>query len=413
MAGETRSSIEDPRVPVSAANFYEFFGLGSLGLSASGVRVTIDSALGVPAVWGAVNFLSATLAGFPLHVYRDGSEGAEKVTGDIARMLNEAPNDELTSYQWRKNMWSQVFTGGRAFTFIERSAAGAAKQLWELDPNNMQVRRVNGRRVYHYRDGDRNYQYESRDIIDIPFTLKANGVDHRGPIASNKDVIGLAIAATQYASKFFQGGGVPPFAITGNFVSSGSMQRAAEDLSEAVKKAAKEQRQALVLPSGLEIKPIGADPDKAQLIEAHRFIIEQIARIYSLPPLFLQDLSKLSYSNAEQQDLHLAKHTLTGWQKQFEEELNLKLFGRTSSARYVKGNMDALLRGDFKTRMEGHARAIQAGVSTPNEARSLENRKNLPGGDKLFMQGAMLPIESLGAAQQQELPLAGGKENSQ
>jgi HK97 family phage portal protein len=393
---EVRANAEDPRVPVSAANFYEFFGLNALGLSAAGVTVTTDTAMGVPAIWGAVNFLSSTLASFPLHVYRRRGDDRDRVRGDIVRMLNEAPNDELTSYQWRKNLWTNVFTGGRGFTFIERGGNSVPKFLWELDPVAMRVRRVDGRRRYEYRDGSKQLVYEARDIIDIPFVLKPNGVDHRGPIASNKDVVGLAIGATQYASKFFQGGGVPPFAVTGNFVSAGALQRAAEDLAEAVKKAAKEQRQALVLPSGLDIKPIGADPEKAQLIEAHRFIIEQIARIYSLPPLFVQDLSKLSYSNAEQQDLHLAKHTLTGWQKQFEQELNLKLFGRTSNVQFVEGSMDAILRGDFKTRMEGHARAIASGVATPNEARRLENRPDMPGGDRLYMQGAMMPIEALG-----------------
>lgn len=394
---ENRSGIEDPRVPVSASNFMQFFGLDAFGVAASGVSVTIDSAMGVPAVWGGVNFLSSTLAGFPLHVYRRSGDDRTRVKGDLPRLLNEAPNDELTSYQWRKNFWTNVFTGGRAFSFIERGPSGVPKFIWELDPRGMRVSRVAGRRVYEYRDGDRSFTYSAADIIDVAFALKPNGVDHRGPIASNKDVIGMAIAMTAYASRFFQGGGVPPFAITGQFVSSGGMRRASEDLDAAVRKAAKEQRQALVLPAGMEIKPIGADPDKAQLTESHRFIIEQIARIYSIPPLFLQDLSRLTYSNAEQQDLHLAKHTLTGWQKQFEQELNLKLFGRSSNVQYVEGNMDALLRGDFRTRMEGHARAIAAGVSTPNEARRLENRPSMDGGDRLFMQGAMAPVGDLGA----------------
>lgn len=396
-AREARNvNAEDPRVPVSASNFYEFFGLNSLGLSAAGVTVTVDSALGCPPVWGAVNFLSSTLAGFPLNAYRRKGDQRERVRGEIPRLLHEAPNDELTAYDWRKHMWTQVFTGGRAFTFIERNQAGTPRYLWPLDPAGMRVRRVDGRKRYEYRDGSKQNVYEAREIIDVPFMLKANGVDHRGPIASNRDVIGMAIAATQYASRFFQGGGVPPFAVTGNFVSGAAVKRASDDLTEAVKKAAKEQRQALVLPNGLDIKQIGSDPEKAQLVEAQRFLIEQIARIYSLPPLFLQDLSKLSYSNAEQQDLHLAKHTLTGWVEQFEQELNLKLFGRTSGVVFVEHNMDAMLRGDFKTRMEGFAKAIQSGVATPNELRRLDNRPDMPGGDQLFMQGAMMPLEMLG-----------------
>lgn len=385
-------------VPVSADNFFELFGLGSYGVSASGVSVTTNSALGVPAIWAAVNFLSGTLASLPLHLYRRTRKGRTKVKAPLADLLHDAVNDETTSYAWRKLIWSQVMTGGRAVTFIERNAARGVLNFWPLDPSGVTVKREEGRKIYSYRDGSRTVSYAASEVIDLPFMLKENGVDHRGPIAANKDVIGMAIAATQYASKFFQGGGVPPFAITGKFATPAGLQRAAEDLRGAVLKAAKEQRQALVLPEGLEIKPIGADPEKAQLIEVHRFLIEQIARIYSLPPLFLQDLSRLTYSNAEQQDLHLVKHTLMGWVDQFEKELNLKLFGRQPGALYVEANLDGMLRGDFKTRMEGYATAIQHGVLQPNEARRMENREDAEGGDRLFMQGAMMPLPQLGAA---------------
>lgn len=396
MARREQRNAEDPRIPVSSAQFAEFFGMGTFGPSAAGVTVTIDTAMTCPAVWGAVNFLSSTLSAFPLHIYRRKGAARERVRGYLADRLHESVNDEETSYNWRKHLWTQVFTGGRAFTFIERNGVGKITHLWSLDPNGMRVRRVGGRKRYEYRDGTKPSVYGANEIVDIPFMLKANGLDHRGPINSNRDVIGMAIAATQYASKFFQGGGVPPFAVTGQFASPAAMKRASEDLADAVRRSAKEQRQALVLPQGLEIKPIGVDPEKSQLVEAQRFIIEQIARIYSIPPLFLQDLSKLSYSNAEQQDLHLAKHTLSGWVKQFEQELNLKLFGWTSNTQFVECNMDSIVRGDFKTRMEGLSRAVAAGLLTPNEGRRTDNREDKPGGDRLFMQGAMMPLDSIG-----------------
>jgi HK97 family phage portal protein len=224
--------------------------------------------------------------------------------------------------------------------------------------------------------------------------LRPDRIGHRSPLTTNRDVIGLAIAATQYGSKFFQGGGVPPFAVTGNFQSAGALSRAADDLAEAVRKAAKEKRQALTLPNGLEIKPIGADPEKSQLVELKRFIIEEVARIYSIPPTFLQDLTHGTFSNTEQQDLHFVKHTIKRWAEQFEQELNLKLFGRRSSTQYAELNMDGLLRGDFKTRMDGYAQGIQNGILTPNEARRQENRPSMNNGDVLLIQGATVPLGS-------------------
>lgn len=392
---EARASIEDPKVPISSQKIIEFLGIDAM--SAAGENVTIDSALGVPAVWAAVNFISGTLAGLPLHLYKRTSNGRERVSGGLATILHDAVNDDMSSFEWRKYLFDQVLIEGRGASFIERTAAGRVINLWPLDPGGLTVKRVKGRKVYDYRDGaSRKVTYEASEVVDIPFMLKRDMLGHRSPIMSNKDVIGLAQAVTKYGSKFFQNGGVPPFAIEGPFQSPGALQRSADDLSEAVKKAAKDKRLALSLPSGHTIKQIGVDPEKSQLVELQRFIIEQIARIYSLPPTFLQDLTHGTFSNTEQQDLHFVKHTLKRWVEQFEQELNLKLFGRANNRQYVELNVDGLLRGDFKTRMEGWARAIQTGQVTPNEARQAENRSDMDGGERLYVQGATIPLTDAG-----------------
>lgn len=392
---ENRASVEDPKVPISSDAILAFLGIDAL--SDSGERVSIESALGVPAIFAAVNFLAGTLASLPLNVYRRTSAGREKVKNGVASILHDVANDEQSSFDWRKFTFDQVFTGGRAYSFIERSDLKRPLNIWPLDPAETKVRRKGGRTTYEYRDGRRTLTYEASEIIDIPFMLKANRRDHRSPILTNKDVVGLAQAATKYGSKFFQNGGVPPFAITGNITTPGGLQRSADDLTAAVKKAAKERRLALSLPAGHEIKPLGVDPEKSQLVELQRFLIEQFARVYSLPPVFLQDLTHGTFSNTEQQDLHLVKHTIMRWAKQFEQELNLKLFGRNNNRIYAELNLDGMLRGDFKTRMEGNARAIQTGQLTPDEAREMENRPAMGGAAaQLVMQGAMMPIDKLG-----------------
>lgn len=386
--------VPNGSVPISASNFLDLISMGTPA-TASGITVTVDNALGVPAISAAVNFLSGTLAGFPVHVYRRGADGErERVNTPLARMLNGAVNDETTSFQWRKSTFDQVFTTGRGLTFIERSPAGQVINLWPLDPTKATITRKDRRTVYTYRDGDRTLTYDASEIIDIPFMLKPDGIGHRGPIMTCRDAVALAIAATQFGAKYFQNGGVPPFAITGNFQSPQAMQRAAQDMQDATRTAAKEARQALVLPVGLDIKSIGVDAEKSQLVELKRFLIEEFARVYSLPPVFLQDLTHGTFSNTEQQDLHLSKHTIRRWVGQFEQELNLKLFGRDKGRFFVEMNMDGLLRGDFKTRMEGYGVAIQNAMMTPNEARRKENRPDMDGGDTLMIQGATVPLGS-------------------
>lgn len=394
---EKRATIFDNgSVATSDPRIAEIFG-GFLGgtESAAGVSVNIETALSVPAVWAAVNFISGTMAGLPLNVFRRSGEDRKKVSGGLQDILHDAVNDECSSFEWRKHMFEQVFTGGRALTYLERDRSGRVANLWPMDPAKAKITRENGRRIYEF-DGR---PYAAAEILDLAFMLRSDGLAHRSPISSNKDVIGLSIAATRYGSRFFQNGGVPPFAVTGAFKSAAGLNRAADDLAEAVRKASKQERQALTLPEGLDIKPIGADPEKAQLVELQRFLIEQIARIYSIPPSFLQDLTHGTFSNTEQQDLHFVKHTIKRWAEQFEQELNLKLFGRGNrDRRFVELNMDGLLRGDFRTRMDGYAQAVQNAIQTPNEIRRRENLPARAEGDQLMIQGATVPLGSTGEA---------------
>ena len=381
-------------VAVSASNFLEVITGIAGASSVSGITVTTEKALAVPAVWAAVNFLSGTLAGLPLHVYRRSADSRSRVSGRLARVLHDAVNDEMSSFEWRYGMLSSTLTGGRSFTFIERNESGQVINLWPMDPAGVSVS-VNGWvKQYKYTDGVGSKVYDASEIIDVPYMLKPDRVSHRGPIHQCRDAIALAIAATEFGSKFFMNGGVPPFAVTGNFETGSSMSRAGNDLAEATRKAAKEQRQALVLPAGLEIKPLGTDAEKSQLVELKRFCVEEIARVYQLPPIFLQDLSRGTFSNTEQQDLHLVKHTLRRWVEQLEQELNLKLFGRTSNAVFAEFNLDGLLRGDFRSRMDGYAQAVQNGLMKPNEVRRRENLPDDEAGDNLMIQGATVPLGS-------------------
>jgi HK97 family phage portal protein len=385
-------SIENPSVPVSSENFFQLMGFSSYGTTA-GITVNIEAALGVPAVWSAVNFIAGTLAGLPLEVYRDN----EKVTTGVGSWLDRAVNPSLSSYDWRKYSFEQVLTGGRSATLIIRNGNGETTDLVPLDPADITVAETleNGYPSKVYRSKSASYQ--ASEILDLTFMVKNNQLDIRGPIATNRDIIALAIASSRYGAKAFQSGGIPPAVLQGPFNSGASASRASEDVANATAKLAQEGRPIMALPLGHELKSIGFSPDQMQLLDLQQFCIEQIARIYSLPPVFLQDLSKGTYSNVEQQDLHFVKHTLRRWIEQFEQEMNLKLFGRASDFS-VRFNVDSLLRGDLKTRMEAHSQAVQNGIKTPNEVRAQEGLEPLPGGDDLMIQGATVPITLQGGS---------------
>lgn len=389
---EARSSIENPNIPISAESIIEALVIG--GISATGIKVNLENALSVPAVWAAINFISGTLASLPLHLYKRTDDGSEKVSDELSVLLHDAVNDQCTSFEWRKYSYERTLSGGRSITHIERSSSGKVLALWPLDPSKITVKRQSGKKKYIYKPSKGTPEtYDAADVIDIPFMLKADGITALSPILTNKDTIGLGIAATNYGSKFFNKGGVPPFVLVGNFQSGGALKRASDDMEEAVMKASREGRSAVAVPAGHEIKPIGADPEKSQLVELKRFVVEEVARIYSLPPNFLQDLTRATFTNVEQQDLHLVKHTLKRWAEQTEQELNLKLFGFGKREYFVKYNLDGIQRGDLKARMESYAQGIQNGVLKPNEARELENRPSDPAGNQLMIQGATVPLQ--------------------
>jgi HK97 family phage portal protein len=391
MSLERRSNpLENPTVPLGAGaeELFAFFGL----LDQRGMlpHVTIDAALGVPAVLGAVTFLSRTMAALPLHAYRS----VDKVDGDLAMLLNEAPNSEWSSFAWRQYHWQQVFTGGRGLSWIERAGIKPVA-IWPMDPALTTVARIGGRKVYRFE----GREYPAVDVIDVPFMLKSNQVDSYGPINLGRKPIALAIAMNDFAGGFFASGGTPPLALEGPLPQGAeAFKRAQADIQRAIDMARKAGMPFFGMPPGHSLKAVGIDPAKGQMTEARLFQIQEIARIWGLPPVFLQDLSKGTFSNTEQQDLQLVKHLVGQWAKAFEDELNLKLFGQRRRTRKVKHNLDGLQRGDFKSRIEGLARAIQTGQLMPDEARALEDRPPDPSGAgaKLYIQGATVPLDKAG-----------------
>lgn len=379
---------------------YPESGLFSLG-NKTVAAVNVESALGVPAIWAAVNFLSGTIASLPLHVYKRQKDSDERYEGPVSNVLNKITNDEMSSFDWRKYSFEQVFTGGRSISYIERNKVGDILNIFPIDPGSVTVNRINNIKTYQVNVGENNKKstkiYQSKDIIDIPFMLKADGTTVRGPILTNQQAISMIIAASDYGSKAFQSGGIPPAVLQGPFQSGAGAQRAADDIHKAMEKASQENKPLVAMPTGHELKVLGFNSSEMQLLELQRFSIEQVARIYQLPPVFLQDLTHGTYSNTEQQDLAFVKHTLNRWVSQFEAELNLKLFGRENKENlYCKFNLDGLLRGDLKSRMEAHATAINTGIRTPNEVRKKENLPAMDEGNQLMIQGATVPIASQG-----------------
>lgn len=392
---ETRASLEDPRVSLSDPNVLQLiFGEA---VETAGESVNESSALKVPAIWAAVNFLSSTIASLPLKVYVERNDSREVDRRNRwHRRLNNAPNTEWNSFRWRKYTMLRTLLAGRSYTWVERSTG----MLWPLRPSMVKPKLTNGRLTYEYKENENRagQVYPADEIIDLSFMFDEDPAKTVSPVSKLSTTIGLSIALQTYAARHFKNGGLPPTALVGPGMSPSAAKRAGDDIKKAISNAVK-SGSVPAIPEGYELKALGIDPEKSQLEQARRFQIEEVARIYDLPPVFLQDLTHGTFSNTEQQDLHFVKHTLTQWIRAWEQELNQKLFRhgqpRADTSHYVKFSVDGLLRGDFKTRMEGLAKGVQNALLTPNEARATDDRPPMEGGDRLHLQQNMSQLDML------------------
>lgn len=151
----------------------------------------------------------------------------------------------------------------------------------------------------------------------------------------------------------------------------------------------------------MKYTPIGISPEQAQFLETRKFQINEIARIFRVPPHMVGDLEKSSFSNIEQQSLEFVKYTLDPWVIRWEQTLSRTLFSEDEKKEYFfKFNLEGLLRGDYASRMSGYATARQNGWMSANDIRELENLDRIPaenGGDLYLINGNMLPMNQAGA----------------
>lgn len=379
-----KRSLENPQVPISSQALFEF-----LGLDSGSEGVTIEAALGVPAIWCAVNFIADTMAALPLNVYNKTKTGREKSKEPIQSILHDAPNDIQSSFHWRKSLYVQYLTKGRGLALIERDALGKVKNLILLDPANTEIIIKTLRKYYIY-DGK---TYDASEVIDISFMEKPDMSGQcYSPILRNKETVALMIAVTKYGASFFRSGGIPAHVYKTNAKTPEAYKNARSDLREGFKQAYKDGTNTILVHTTEDLKALNNDPEKMQMIETQRFCIEQASRMFMIPPAFLHDLTHGTFANTEQQGTQLVKYKIGNLANQFEQELNLKLFGRFNKKQYAEFNLDGLLRGDFATRMAGYAQGIQNAIFKPSQVHAMENLPSEPQADVYLIQGATVPL---------------------
>ena len=386
----------------TAGSTYSFF----LGGTTSGKAVTERSAMQMTAVYSCVRILSEAVAGLPLHLYRYNDSGGKEKAVDhpLYRLLHDEPNPEMSSFVFRETLMTHLLLWGNAFSQIIRNGKGEIIALYPLMPNKMTVDRdENGHLFYSYqRSNDEAIGESGRvilkpsDVLHIP-GLGFDGLVGYSPIAMAKNAIGLAIATEEYGAKFFANGAAPSGVLEhpGTLKDPSKIREAWQSQFGGSQNSGK----VAVLEEGMKYTPISISPEQAQFLETRKFQINEIARIFRVPPHMVGDLEKSSFSNIEQQSLEFVKYTLDPWVVRWEQSIMRTLLSPTEKNEYfVKFNLEGLLRGDYQSRMNGYAIGRQNGWMSANDIRELENLDLIPdedGGNLYLVNGNMLPIKSI------------------
>lgn len=378
------------------------------GATTAGKAVNERSSMQVTAVYSCVRILSEAVATLPLHLYRYTSEGSKERAVDhpLYFLLHNEPNPEMTSFIFRETLMSHLLLYGNAYAQIIRNGKGDVVALYPLMPNRMTVDRDSkGALYYSYQTSQEDARtmkgatviLKPRDVLHIP-GLGFDGLVGYSPIAMAKNAVGISIACEEYGARFFANGATP-----GGILEHPGIVKDPDRVRESWQAAfggSGNSNKVAVLEEGMKYTPISIAPEEAQFLETRKFQIDEIARIFRIPPHMVGDLDKSSFNNIEQQSLEFVKYTLDPWVSRWEQAMDRALLKPEEKNEYfLKFNVDGLLRGDYMSRMQGYAVGRQNGWLSANDIRQLENMDMIPeeeGGNLYLINGNMTKLKDAG-----------------
>lgn len=405
---QSSGSLENPATPLSNPAPWLWSALGATPVS-SGVHVTPMSSLGLTGFWACVKILSETIASLPLITYRrisdptdddaDDDTDKERATDRVEySILHDEFNSQMTSMIAREVGQTHLCTWGNSYYVMGFNGALKLNSLWPLLPQKTRAVRTAGVLEYETSDtpdGKRRI-YAPEEILHVP-GLSFDGLSGMSPIQVHRETIGHGIAVEKYGAAYFGRGQKP----AGVYEHPAQLS---DDAYARLKKSIKEQinladspHGTLILEEGMKYNVISIPNNDAQYIETRQFNISDMARIFRVPLSMLeQHEHSAAYAAVEQFFLQFAVHTIRPWLVRWEQEINRKVFGLNSEL-FCEHLLDAILRGDLKSRYDAYHVALTDGWITRDEVRSKETLKELPDGqgDVVLVPANMIPLDRL------------------
>ena len=365
----------------------------------AGMFINADLALKNATVWACVRYLSQTTGVLPWRVFRPGPRmaGVFAASHPLNRVLGKRPNPEWSSMQFRETLIAWALLRGNGYAEIERDAVGRAVALWPIHPERVTTMRDEDSTLF-YRVHNGGQERTDLDAIDM-FHLRGFG---EGPVGLNvmeyaAESIGWARATEVFGSTFF-GENLNPAGVisTKSSLSIDAEKELRKRLDNLHKGPHKSNRWVIVDNDGKFI-PMTTVPEQAQFIETRQHQVEEITRWFGVPPHKVMHLLRATFSNIEHQAIEVVVDSITPWTKRLEDEADYKLFGQNRQGLYTKINLNALMRGDAKSRGEFYQLMRQIGAMSVNDILALEDMNPIgPEGDKRVMQSQFTTLERIG-----------------
>jgi HK97 family phage portal protein len=358
--------------------------------SKAGVTVDDSTAMRCATVYACVRVLAESIASLPVHLYERRADGGRKRATDhwAYSLIHRRPHEQITSYQWFETAVFHLMLTGNHYSVIDWTNDSGVVRLTPLNPRLVEVERTEtGSRRYKYREpSGKERFYSEANILQIP-GLAWDGLQGLSPISYARETIGLAVAAEEFGERFFSNGTNMGHIFSlpeGVRMDTEQTDKFIEDL-KATHAGLGKSHDGMVIPSGMSIEKVGIPPDDAQFLETRKFQKAEIASIYRIPLHLIQEHEKNTTwgSGIEHMNLGFVIYTLRPWLVRIEQMLNQKFLVGTDAERfYFEFLVDALLRGDQKSRSEYFATAIQNKWMVPNEVREKENMNPVEWGDE-------------------------------
>ena len=400
-----------PKLPDFQDNVRDSGTVFTFGKASSGEQVDEKSAMQIATVYACVRLLAESVAQLPLHLYRytDSGTGKEMAADHpVYPIIHRQPNPEMTSFTWRETMMVHLLLWGNSYSQIIRDGKNGIISIYPLLPENVEVDRDERGEIYYiyhaYTDeapGEKNKDiiFQREEVLHVP-GLGFNGLVGFSPIAMMKNALGSTLAVEKYGSAFFKNGAQPSGVLEHPGVLK-NPEKIRQNWTD-VYGGANNAHKVCVLEEGMSYKAISLPPEDSQFLSTRQFGVEEICRIFRVPPHMVQDLQRATFNNIEHMAIEFVMHTLMPWLIRIEQAIIKDvLVGEEKDQLFPKFNVDGLMRGDYKSRMEGYAVAITNGIMSVNDVRKLENMDPLDdadGGNLHLINGSYTRLSQAGSA---------------